>query len=80
MTFPILLAFMQSLQLSHSDIQVGFLACNPRLHGRQEEFLQGMGQSLKLSVRGFESANKAANSFNIFMYFYNLQDYLDKFG
>jgi len=47
--FSILLAFMQSLairasgpsclHLSHSDIRVGFLACNPQLHGRQEEFL-----------------------------------------
>jgi len=33
------------LQLPHSDIRVGFLAFNPRLHGRQEEFLyRGLGK------------------------------------
>jgi len=55
----LLLAFTQSLaiaascvQLPQSDIRVSFLVCNPRLHGHQEEFLKGMGQSLKLLTSG----------------------------
>src|SRR6218665_4131302 len=61
-TFPILVAFTQSLavaaldtsclQLPHSDIRVSVLACNLRLPGYPENKAKRIEQSVKLSAPG----------------------------